>query len=79
MDWLPPAITGWIGASRGSITLAAENLAILWREQKYSYGVSWIDPEIVPNRTNDTVGNQGYTQESWPQAARIRTTIRLTF
>jgi TonB-linked SusC/RagA family outer membrane protein len=71
----------WIGASRGSITVAGENLAILWREQATSYGVPWIDPEITPNRTGAayTTGNFGYTQESWPQAARIRTTVRFTF
>ncbi|MBL8986773.1 MAG: TonB-dependent receptor [Gemmatimonadetes bacterium] len=76
---LPSSVTKWIGAARGSITLAGENIATLWREQKTAFGVTWIDPELVPNRSNDTVGNQGYTQESWPQAARIRTTIRLTF
>jgi len=59
--------------------VAGENLATLWREQKQAFGVTWIDPEIVPNRSNDAVGNFGYTQESWPQAARIRTTVRLTF
>ncbi|MCC7133722.1 MAG: hypothetical protein IT352_13770 [Gemmatimonadales bacterium] len=76
---LPSSVTKWIGAARGSITLAGENLATLWREQKTSFGVTWVDPELVPNRSNDTTGNFGYTQESWPQAARIRTTIRLTF
>jgi TonB-dependent SusC/RagA subfamily outer membrane receptor len=81
---LPTRIAKWVGASRGSLTLAAENLAILWREQATSFGVGWIDPEITPNRStgvngNDPTGNGGYTQESWPQLARIRTTIRLTF
>jgi TonB-linked SusC/RagA family outer membrane protein len=76
---LPTGITRWLGSSRGTITVAGENLAILWREQKTSFGVRWIDPEIIPNRNSDTTGNLGYTQESWPQAARIRTTIRLTF
>jgi len=81
---VPTRIAKWVGASRGSITLAAENMAILWREQKDVFGVPWIDPEILPNRSNgvngnDPTGNGGYTQESWPQLARIRTTIRLTF
>ncbi|MBM4186383.1 MAG: TonB-dependent receptor [Gemmatimonadetes bacterium] len=76
---LPDKLTRWVGASRGTLTVAGENLATLWREQKQAFGVTWIDPEIVPNRSNDAVGNFGYTQESWPQAARIRTTVRLTF
>ena len=41
--------------------------------------MQWIDPEIRPNRPFDTTGNYGYTQESFPQAARIRASIRLTF
>ena len=52
---------------------------MLWREQKEAFGVKWIDPEISSNRFNGTSGNGGYTQESWPQLARIRTTVRLTF
>ncbi|MEO8448887.1 MAG: TonB-dependent receptor [Gemmatimonadota bacterium] len=75
----PTKFAKWVGASRGSFTLSAENMAFLWRAQTNAYGVDWIDPEITPNRSNDAVGNFGYTQESWPQAARIRTTIRLTF
>ena len=75
----PGKVAKWIGASRGSFTLSAENMALLWRAQKDVYGVKWIDPEITPNRNGDAVGNFGYSQESWPQAARIRTTIRFTF
>jgi hypothetical protein len=62
--------------------VSAENLVLIWREQRDSYGVPWIDPEIAANQTFGTfnvTGNYGYTQESWPQAARIRTTVRLTF
>lgn len=76
---LPRSVLGWIGASRGSITMAGENLAILWRAQKESFGVEWIDPEISPNRVNAGPANYTYTQESWPQLMRFRTTIRLTF
>ncbi len=75
----PTRIAKFFGSSRGSITVSAENMAFLWRAQESSFGVKWIDPEITPNRSFDTTGNFGYTQESWPQAARIRTTIRLTF
>lgn len=66
-------------ASRGSFTLAAENLSFLWRAQPDSYGAPWIDPELLPNRSTDITGNFGYTQESWPQLARIRGTLRFTF
>ena len=75
----PARIARFFGASRGSFTFSAENMAMLWREQSASFGVKWIDPEITPNRSTDTTGNFGYTQESFPQAARIRTTVRLSF
>ena len=76
---LPTGIARQAGASRGSVTIGAENLMFLWRAQKESYGAKWIDPELLPNRSTDTTGNFGYTQESWPQLARFRTTVRFTF
>ncbi len=76
---LPGGALRWLGASRGAITVAAENLALLWRAQQDSYGFRWIDPEILPNRSGNVPGLLSYTQESWPQAARIRTTLRLSF
>ena len=75
----PDKIARWVGAGRGSVTLSAENFLTLWREQKLSYGVEWIDPEIAPNYQSNAQGLDGYIQESWPQLARIRTTIRFTF
>ena len=74
-----PWITRNMKATRGSFTLAAENMLFLWRAQEDSYGAGWIDPELLPNRSTDITGNYGYTQESWPQLARIRGTLRLTF
>ena len=68
-----------MGATRASITVAGENLMFLWRAQQTSYGAKWIDPELLPNRSDDITGNFGYTQESWPQLARLRTTLRFTF
>jgi TonB-linked SusC/RagA family outer membrane protein len=70
-----------MGATRGSVTLAGENLAFLWRAQEASYGAEWIDPELLPNRSGDfnVTGTYTYTQESWPQLARLRTTVRFTF
>ena len=70
-----------MGASRGSVTVAGENLAFLWRAQEAAYGAEWVDPELLPNRSGDfsVTGLYTYTQESWPQLARVRTTVRFTF
>jgi hypothetical protein len=78
---LPERIARWVGASRGTITVSGENLAFLWRAQKEAYGVGWVDPEISANSSGSfgMLGYLGYIQESLPQSARIRTTIRLTF
>jgi hypothetical protein len=80
---MPTKVARWVGASRGSITFSGENLATLWREQKDIFGVPWVDPEIVPNRAPGGFAGQSgylqYTQESFPQLMRFRTTIRLTF
>ena len=78
---LPERIASWVGAARGTITVSGENLATLWRAQTDAYGVGWVDPEISPNRSDafGLGGFLGYIQESLPQSARIRTTVRLTF
>jgi hypothetical protein len=76
---LPNVFTSRVSATRGTITLSGENLAFLWRAQRDSYGAKWVDPEILPNRSTDVTGNYSYTQESWPQLARFRTALRLTF
>lgn len=76
---LPASLTRFVGASRGSFTLSAENLAILWRGQKDNFGVEWVDPEINPNRVDNGPSFYTYTQESWPQMMRIRGMLRLTF
>jgi TonB-linked SusC/RagA family outer membrane protein len=76
---LPSRLASSVSATRGSITLAAENLMFLWRAQETAYGAKWIDPELLPNFRGDASGNGGYTQESWPQLARFRTTLRFTF
>ena len=67
----------WVGATRGSITLGMENLALLWREQHDVFGVQWVDPEISANCGG--AASCGYIQESLPQAMRVRTTVRFTF
>ena len=55
----------------------ASNIALLPGEHGSS--MYWIDPELLPNRDTDVTGNYTYTQESWPQLARFRTTVRFTF
>ncbi|HEV8363860.1 MAG TPA: SusC/RagA family TonB-linked outer membrane protein [Gemmatimonadaceae bacterium] len=76
---LPNSITRTMSATRGSVTFAGENLLFLWRAQEAAYGAKWVDPELLPNRATDVTGNFGYTQESWPQLMRFRTTVRFTF
>ncbi len=76
---IPERFARWFGASRGSLNLAAENLMFLWRAQVEAYGAPWVDPEIRPNFAGDATALGGYVQESWPQATRLRLSLRLTF
>jgi hypothetical protein len=76
---LPTSIARWVGASRGSVTVAGENLLTLWRAQKDAYGVRWVDSEISVNAPWAGTRDFGYVQESFPQAMRLRTTVRFTF
>jgi TonB-linked SusC/RagA family outer membrane protein len=76
---MPDRFAHWVGASRGSVTLSGENLAFLWRAQVNSYGVPWVDPEIRPNFAGDATQLNGYVQESFPQATRVRLSLRFTF
>ncbi|MBM4186352.1 MAG: SusC/RagA family TonB-linked outer membrane protein [Gemmatimonadetes bacterium] len=76
---LPNRLTRWVGAARGSITISGENLVTLWRAQKEAFGVSWIDSEISSNAPWAGVRDQGFIQESFPQAARVRATMRFSF
>jgi len=74
---LPERVARWVGASRGSITFSGENLVILWREQKTSFGEPWVDPETVGNISSGFA--PGLVDNVLPQAARFRTVVRLTF
>lgn len=76
---IPDKIARLFGASRGSFTVSGENLAWVWRAQRTSFGAPWIDPEIHPNFAGDVTALTGYVQESFPQAARVRFSLRLTF
>ena len=75
----PNKVASLFGASRGLFTVSGENLAFVWRAQKEAFGVKWIDPEIRPNFAGDVTGSNGYVQESFAQAARVRFALRLTF
>ncbi len=76
---LPSRIARWVGAARGSVTVAGENLLTLWRAQTAAYGVKWVDSEISVNAPWAGTRDFGYVQESFPQAMRVRTTVRFTF
>lgn len=71
----PRSLVRKIGASRGTITIAGQNLIRLWTAEDESFGHPITDPEIGKESTAlDT-----YNQELWPQFTTITTTIRLTF
>jgi hypothetical protein len=73
----PNGIARRVGASRGSLTVSAENLATLWRAQSGTYGFKFVDPEISQNY--DPNGLFSYQQEGWPQFQRVSFTLRLTY
>lgn len=66
---------------RRSVVFSVDNLAMLWREQAESFGVGWIDPEVIPNSppTGGGLGVRGYAQDPMPQPIRVRVTLRLAF
>ena len=72
---LPMRIARSFGASRASISVAARNLAYLWRAQKEIFGEPIPDPEIR------TPGSElsGYVQTVLPPFTQLLTTIRLAF
>jgi TonB-dependent SusC/RagA subfamily outer membrane receptor len=75
---LPRAVSRWVGASAGSLVLGADNIALLWRAQKESFGEPWVDPEAIPN---SPVGGDlvGLAQDPLPQPARVRLSLHLEF
>jgi TonB-dependent SusC/RagA subfamily outer membrane receptor len=75
---LPKGVARWVGTNAGAITVAVDNLAILWREQSQSFGVGWIDPEVLPNGGTDAAGLQAYTQDPLPLARRVTVALRFT-
>ena len=72
---LPEEMVSGIGASRASLTLSAQNLAILWQQTEELFGRRIIDPE---NRlTSSETG--GYVQTVLPHLSSFVATMRLTF
>lgn len=72
---LPEAVVGRMGASRATLTVAADNLFRLWIAENSKYGHHITDPEIGKEGTAlDT-----YEQEAWPQFTRITTSLRISF
>jgi TonB-linked SusC/RagA family outer membrane protein len=72
---LPGSLVGRIGASRGTITLAGQNLMRLWTAEDEKFGHRITDPEIGKEGT----AIDSFNQESWPQFTTITTSIRLSF
>ena len=72
---LPEAMVSGIGASRASLTLSAQNLAILWQQTEELFGRRIIDPE---NRLTSSE-TSGYVQTVLPHLSSFVATMRLTF
>jgi len=62
------------GAEGTSVTIAARNLAILWREQRAVFGQIPVDPET---RWPDELSS--FARNSMPQSAQLLVTVRVTF
>ncbi|MEX2375044.1 MAG: SusC/RagA family TonB-linked outer membrane protein [Dehalococcoidia bacterium] len=74
--------TGWaerLGASRLTLTAAADNLAILWMGDTERFGHPSIDPERGTQGGGQTPGINAVHQEAWPTGKRFTTTLRVTF
>ncbi len=72
---LPDVMVSGIGASRASLTLSAQNLAILWQQTEELFGRRIIDPE---NRQTSSE-TSGYVQTVVPHLSSFVATMRLTF
>ncbi len=72
---LPDEMLSGIGASRASLTLSGQNLAILWQETEELFGRRIIDPE------NRLTGSEtsGYVQTVVPHLSSFVATMRVTF
>ena len=77
---LPQTWLSGYGISRASATLAVQNVATLWVDQRSDFGVKLTDPEIrnTAGSGSDPGGLTGYNQEGWPQLRRVLLALRVT-
>ena len=71
----PRDLASHIGASRATVSLAARNLALLWRAQDDIFGHPIPDPEVRTPSANLS----GYVQTVLPPFSTFEMTVRLTF
>ena len=76
---LPESWASRVGASRMSLAVAGDNLAILWMGDRERFGTRSMDPERGAQGGGQTPGINATFQEGWPMGRRITTTLRVTF
>ena len=76
---LPAAWAGRVGASRMSLNVSGDNLAILWMGARENFGHRSMDPERGAQGGGQTPGINATFQEGWPMGRKITTTLRVTF
>ena len=76
---LPVSWADRVGASRMTLTAAADNLAILWMGDRERFGHPSMDPERGTQAGGQTPGINAVHQEAWPMGRRFSTTLRVTF
>jgi len=76
---LPESWANRVGASRLSLSVAGDNLAILWMGDRERFGHRSMDPERGAQGGGQTPGINATFQEGWPMGRRITTTLRVTF
>lgn len=70
----PASIAQRMGASSGSFSLSAENVATLWVQNKGLWGL-----EVSEIERNRTGGTGTYVQDQFPMFARVLGVLRVTF
>lgn len=72
---LPNSLVTRIGGSRATLTLAVQNVAMLWLAQDQQWGHKVIDPENIKEASM----LDSYNQEGWPIPTTIQTSLRINF
>jgi len=68
-----------VGGSTAVVTVAAENMATLWRAQEGTFGTRDIEPERGAQIGSASNSFTIIHQEGWPQLRRFIGTVRVTF